>query len=408
MLVLTLWVLSKVFCSLLLKFMKIYLSILVGLMLVFGVALAAADDAILQGEAQFILDGTTIVVNGSQFTLDTLTVNDDGSLSFTIGADRSIAFKSTSRKVFNLDSSSNLSITRGCSSSESTVSITSQASAAITRKITMGGTCTSDSGGGGGGGGGGSSGGGGGGGGSSAPPASVPVATPKAPEVAKPSPVAQLVSPVFNKDLERGHRGDDVKRLQELLRQDKEIYPEGVANGFFGPATQNAIRRFQKKYGLPQVGRVGPGTRAKLAEVFGGKAAPAPIPAPAPVPVVAPSAPAASALFNKDLSRGNESDDVKNLQGLLAKDKEIYPEGVANGFFGPATEKAVKRFQAKHGLPQVGRVGPATRAKLNELSGGKPVSTPAPQANPSAASQQQQLSDLLKKLQDLQGQLKKP
>src|SRR3989344_4215089 len=49
-----------------------------------------------------------------------------------------------------------------------------------------------------------------------AQPATTPAAT-----VAQPSPVAQLVSPVFNSDLQVGFRSDDVKRLQELLAQDK-------------------------------------------------------------------------------------------------------------------------------------------------------------------------------------------
>ena len=114
--------------------------------------------------------------------------------------------------------------------------------------------------------------------------AKAPAAVPAAPAVAQPSPVALAVSPVFNKDLQRGSRGDDVKRLQQLLAQDKSIYPEGSDTGYFGPATVRAVKKFQAKYGLPQVGRIGPMTRKKLEEVF--KAAPPPAPqAAAPAPV---------------------------------------------------------------------------------------------------------------------------
>lgn len=91
---------------------------------------------------------------------------------------------------------------------------------------------------------------------------------PTAPSVAKPSPIAQVVSPVFNKDLEFGRRDDDVRRLQELLTKDSDVYPEGLVTGYFGPLTQKAVRNFQKAHDLPQAGRVGPLTRAKLREVF--------------------------------------------------------------------------------------------------------------------------------------------
>ena len=90
------------------------------------------------------------------------------------------------------------------------------------------------------------------------------------------------VSPVFNKNLSSGSRGDDVKRLQELLKQDKNIYPEGLATGFYGSLTRAAVRRFQLKHGVIKNtsdqgnGVTGPRTRAKLAEIFGKPLPPAP------------------------------------------------------------------------------------------------------------------------------------
>lgn len=65
---------------------------------------------------------------------------------------------------------------------------------------------------------------------------------------------------------------------------------------------------------------------------------------------------------------------VTILQQMLAKDTAVYPEGLTTGFFGPATLRAVQRFQekydiAKKGGPGYGQVGPQTRAKLNELYG---------------------------------------
>lgn len=70
------------------------------------------------------------------------------------------------------------------------------------------------------------------------------------------------------------------------------------------------------------------------------------------------------------LSIGSSGEDVKVLQKLLAGDLSLYPEGLVTGFFGPLTELAVKRLQAKLKIDQVGAVGPQTLAKLNELLAG--------------------------------------
>lgn len=98
-------------------------------------------------------------------------------------------------------------------------------------------------------------------------------------------------------------------------------------------------------------------------------------------------------------------DEVRQLQTLLRQDKTLYPNGIVNGTFGPATTRAVKNFQKKYGIAQTGTVGPATRAKLIQVFGGQAKkSSPAPKAPLSAGTQalQDQLTRLLKQLQDLQ------
>ena len=77
------------------------------------------------------------------------------------------------------------------------------------------------------------------------------------------------VTPSFTHPLKRGAKGNDVSALQTFLKKDSTVYPEGLATGFFGPATERAIKRFQEKYGIaysntPGYGTVGPKTRAKL------------------------------------------------------------------------------------------------------------------------------------------------
>ncbi|MDO8600418.1 MAG: peptidoglycan-binding domain-containing protein, partial [bacterium] len=73
---------------------------------------------------------------------------------------------------------------------------------------------------------------------------------------------------------------------------DATVYPEKIVSGYFGPKTLAAVKRFQKKYGIsPVSGIVGPLTRAKLAELYGGAVTPA---TPA-VPTEAPAVPATPA-----------------------------------------------------------------------------------------------------------------
>jgi len=58
---------------------------------------------------------------------------------------------------------------------------------------------------------------------------------------------------------------------------------------------------------------------------------------------------------------------VSSLQDRL-KFEGVFPSNVeSTGFFGTITTKAVKAFQAKYGIEQVGFVGPKTSAKLREL-----------------------------------------
>ena len=71
--------------------------------------------------------------------------------------------------------------------------------------------------------------------------------------------------------------------------------------------------------------------------------------------------------LESQLRLGSEGEEVRTLQKLLSTDSTIYPEGLVTGFFGPLTETAVKRFQAKLKIEQAGAVGPQTLARLNEM-----------------------------------------
>ena len=83
-----------------------------------------------------------------------------------------------------------------------------------------------------------------------------------------------------------------------------------------------------------------------------------------------------------DLQLNSRGDEVILLQTWLAKDAEVYPEGIISGFFGQLTQKAVIRFQEKYtseiltpqGLTKgTGAVDSLTRNKLNSLYGKLPL-----------------------------------
>lgn len=52
----------------------------------------------------------------------------------------------------------------------------------------------------------------------------------------------------LNNNLYFGMKSKEVVCLQEFLKSQAEIYPEGLVTGFFGPLTKKAVIKFQEKY----------------------------------------------------------------------------------------------------------------------------------------------------------------
>lgn len=88
---------------------------------------------------------------------------------------------------------------------------------------------------------------------------------------------------------------------------------------------------------------------------------------------------ASAATFTQTLKLKSKGAEVIALQTLLeSKGLLTMPAGVAKGYFGTLTVNAVKAYQASKGLPQVGQVGPATRAALNAEGTTPTTGTTAP------------------------------
>ena len=109
-------------------------------------------------------------------------------------------------------------------------------------------------------------------------------------------------------------------------------------DGDFGPATESAVRKFQADHGLDVDGIVGPQTWKALNGSYNGSTS------------------------NGLLKLGSKGDEVRTLQSLL--NSKGYSVGSVDGDFGPATEAAVRKFQADHGLGVDGIVGKNTWAAL--------------------------------------------
>ena len=147
-----------------------------------------------------------------------------------------------------------------------------------------------------------------------------------------------------------GEQSDLVKHFQERLKALGYLRDE--ADGNFGGATERAVREFQSRNDQVVDGYLGPDTRAVLdsadAKPFG-------------------------------LRVGDSSDSVTTVQKRL-NHYGYLASRLITGYYGSATEAAVKQFQRYNNLTQDGKVGQATMAKLESSNATKKP------ANVSAAS----------------------
>ncbi len=196
-----------------------------------------------------------------------------------------------------------------------------------------------------------------------------------------------------SESLTPGSRGEEVRRMQEALIKLK--YLKGTADGVYGTNTENAVRKFQRKNGLKVDGVAGKKTLALIyaqaEKVSPGTPTPAPTGTPSPTAAPTPTPTSGTGLFGGNYTKiklGDTGERVKILQQALKTLK--YLSGKADGIFGKATWKAVKKFQQAKKLTADGVAGRKTLQALEKAMGqgqSTPTPTPAPTPTPTGTSQ---------------------
>lgn len=174
--------------------------------------------------------------------------------------------------------------------------------------------------------------------------------------------IAEL-SQQFVSDIRPGNVGDPVKVVQYYLSYIalfNNNIPRLTQDGIYGAATEDAVRAFQRAYGIPITGIVNRETWNRMSEVYLGILGDN-----IPNYITEESTP----YPGTPLVEGSQGEAVSVLQERLSYISQSFtniPNVEVTGYFGEETEDAVNAFLADVGLPQKGFVGPVAWARIEE------------------------------------------
>ena len=165
------------------------------------------------------------------------------------------------------------------------------------------------------------------------------------------------VDRIFSKVVRRGDRGTDVRSVQYYLAflgffNDK--LPEIRVDGIFGPATENAVRAFQREYGLTVDGIVGRSTWYRLQDAYFSTLNSLPDEYRSYSSLLYPGYTLTTG------ASGNVVTQVQTFLRVIAQNNNSVPLITVDGVYGERTKDAVEAVQRLSGLPVNGSVGPLT------------------------------------------------
>lgn len=172
------------------------------------------------------------------------------------------------------------------------------------------------------------------------------------------------VTDQYDESARPGESGDQVRNIQYLISYLSLFYdsiPQIALDGFYGPATEAAVRAFQETFDLPVTGEVDIATWDVLYRTYLGFLETIPFTYTEGVVLPYPGIP---------LRLGSESDTVRLLQEYLNFIAEFYPQiptVQVTGYFGTQTQNAVLAFQALQGITQNGTVAANTWNEITTL-----------------------------------------
>lgn len=164
-----------------------------------------------------------------------------------------------------------------------------------------------------------------------------------------------------------GDRGENVATIQTAINRISTNYPSipkmYPVDGIFGPATERAVKQFQRTFNLTPDGIVGKATWYKMISLYTG------------ITRLSELNSEGQTIFGRSLeypdaiSEGNRGEKVTILQffiNVISSVNPYIPAVAITGTFGPETKNAVIAFQKNNGLDTDGIVGAKTWGAMYE------------------------------------------